>query len=766
MNFRKLLICLPLVLALAGCSRDPKEASKKYVANGLKYFEKNKFKEASLMFRQALNKDRLNGEAYYRLGLTALRLGSYREAQQALHRAVELQPNNIDAMSRLADLYLAAYLGNPRHPQEFLSEVKTLSSNLLKKDPRSYDGNRLAGYLALAASDVKTAITHFRTAHDVKPYQTETVLALMQSLSRDNQFAEAEKLAREMIAKDKTAGPIYDSLYVEYIRQKRLPEAEATLKSKVENNPKVAGYRVQMARYYLGTRRLDEMKSILSQLASDTAFPNGALSTGDFYFQLRDFDSAIKYYNEGASRPGAQKPMYQKRILEALASSGKHTEAQKLVEELIKADPKDAEAVAIRAALSLSTGTRAGVQAAVADLQSVVSKMPRNPVVRFNLGRALMSRGEFDAAKVQLQEAVKLRPDYIPPKLALAQIHLRQGNLSVARQIANEILAVSPAHTGAKLMRAGATAAMGETKVARGELEAILKDQPTLLEAQFQLAAIDIREKRFKDAEQRFIKARQAAPSDARAVIGLAEAQMYQNQPAVALNTLQEEITKNPDNGRLRYALGNIATMSGNNDLALQQFDYLITKFPNTADLYMRKAEVQRRAGRVPQAIDAARKAREVEPKLAAAHLQLALLYEGVGNRAEARPIYDQILKLEPDNAIALNNLAYIMAESGTDLDQALTFAQRARQKMPNNPEIADTLGWIYIKKNLSDSAIQIFRELVAKYDRAPFRYHLAMALYQKGDKPQAKKELEAALRRQPDKEIETKIKELMGKLG
>ena len=44
------------------------------------------------------------------------------------------------------------------------------------------------------------------------------------------------------------------------------------------------------------------------------------------------------------------------------------------------------------------------------------------------------------------------------------------------------------------------------------------------------------------------------------------------------------------------------------------------------------------------------------------------------------------------------------------DLDQALTMAQRAVQAAPKSPEIADTLGWIYIKKNLSEEAIRIFR--------------------------------------------------------
>jgi hypothetical protein len=45
------------------------------------------------------------------------------------------------------------------------------------------------------------------------------------------------------------------------------------------------------------------------------------------------------------------------------------------------------------------------------------------------------------------------------------------------------------------------------------------------------------------------------------------------------------------------------------------------------------------------------------------------------------------VLKLQPDNPIALNNLAFLLVEGGADLDQALTYAQRAKQKLPNDPK-------------------------------------------------------------------------------
>jgi Flp pilus assembly protein TadD len=160
-------------------------------------------------------------------------------------------------------------------------------------------------------------------------------------------------------------------------------------------------------------------------------------------------------------------------------------------------------------------------------------------------------------------------------------------------------------------------------------------------------------------------------------------------------------------------------------------------------------------------------KSRDLMPNDPRPHLQMAMIYDLSGRRGEARPLYDQVLKLQPDNPLALNNLAYLLAEEGGNLDQALTMAEKAKQKAPQNLDIADTLGWIYIKKNLSENAVRVLQEIVSKQPGNPiYRYHYGMALYQRGDKPSARRELEAALRNKPSKSDEVKIRELMAKIG
>ena len=106
---------------------------------------------------------------------------------------------------------------------------------------------------------------------------------------------------------------------------------------------------------------------------------------------------------------------------------------------------------------------------------------------------------------------------------------------------------------------------------------------------------------------------------------------------------------------------------------------------------------------------------------------------------------------------------------SNVDISNEFTnmiVAQRAFQAQPQSPDIADTLGWVYIRKNLSGEAIRVFTDLVKKYPSNPmYRYHYGMALMQRGDRPAAKRELESALKNQPSKSETDKIQELLRQL-
>ncbi|NJL59095.1 MAG: tetratricopeptide repeat protein [Desulfobacteraceae bacterium] len=125
----------------------------------------------------------------------------------------------------------------------------------------------------------------------------------------------------------------------------------------------------------------------------------------------------------------------------------------------------------------------------------------------------------------------------------------------------------------------------------------------------------------------------------------------------------------------------------------------------------------------------------------------IATIYEIQKKYDESEKHYQEALKVKPDFGPAANNLAYIMVERGKDLDIALKYAQIAKSKMPDDPSVMDTLGWVLYKKGRYPSAIQEFKESVEKMpENAVARYHLGLAYYQNQQKALAKEQLEKAL--------------------
>ncbi len=236
------------------------------------------------------------------------------------------------------------------------------------------------------------------------------------------------------------------------------------------------------------------------------------------------------------------------------------------------------------------------------------------------------------------------------------------------------------------------------------------------------------------------------------------------------MQLIEEEAQKKPANLDLARELGNAEVGAGQYDKAIATYSALLTKVADPklqADLWIRIGESYLRKGDVPQSINSLEKARQGQTSNTALLTNLATLYETQNRKDIARKYYEESIRLDQNNAFALNNLAYLISESNGDLNMALTYAERAKQRLPGHPEVNDTLGWIYLKKNLTDNAVDTFRTLVVQAPQNPvYHYHYAMALLQKGDRDTAKKECLSALGYKPTKEQENQIHQLMTKLG
>jgi tetratricopeptide (TPR) repeat protein len=551
---------------------------------------------------------------------------------------------------------------------------------------------------------------------------------------------------------------------------------EGALLERLERNRRDLGAYTRLYQLYLKQGRTADAERMflrgLNAIPPMAIAPAGtppALAFGDFYLAFGKLDQAMQQYRTGMADKPAEKLTYQKRQIEVLMRQGKRSEAAELAKQILRERPNDPDARGLAANLLLDKGDLNG---ALAEFQALAVGAPENPLVHYNLGRVHAARGEWEAARYEFDKCIELKADFVPARLMLAQLQVSRGEFDDASKTAGGILAVDSGNETARMVLA--VAQMGQKKSAerRQASGEIPKFDRSSVDAAFQLGVASLAEKQYPEAEVAFRLDYQMHPANARGLIGMAETAMAQNRTDAAFALLQAEADKAPKRADLQVALGDLALRAARYDLALATFQKVLRQTEkgsaSQGDLYVRIGETYNRMGDAPAAIQALQKAREALPNNVAVLSTLAVVLDGAGRKAEAGENYEAALRLDPNHAASLNNLAFLLAETGGDLDRALTLAQHARQLMPDQVEVSDTLGWVYLKKGMGEPAIEIFLDLVAKSpDRATYRYHLAMAYHLKGDQSAALREARAAAEMHtPEaerREIQALIAELSG---
>jgi tetratricopeptide (TPR) repeat protein len=755
-------VCAVVIVFAAGTACIATKQS--YLSKGNKLYDAGKYADASLNYRKAIQKDPGFGEAYYRLGLAAIKQDQGSEAYDALYRAVQLLPNRSEVAVELGDLILGAYLTNPRRPKRFYDELTRISSQLIIENPNSFDGLRFQGDVALSERQYQRAATLFSKANAIRPMQPKLVGPWVECLIQDNQSPEAERLGRELIQSHPEYGPIYDLLYYHYMTSGRASDAESLLKTKVANNQTDKNAILQLAAFYSRIQKNPEVSVTLQKLVdSPRAFPQPHADIGDFYAARGNWEEALREFRVGLHDDPKGKILYEKKITNVLIAQGKTQDAVEALSQILKDQPNDLSARGMRAVVMLNSGKQ--LDTALRELQDLVRRLPADEILRFNLGRAYLKNGDLKSAHAEFLGAANRRKDYVAPRIALAALGQRIDDYAETVRYSEEVLSIDPSERNGQRWLCAGLIGTGNYNRARSELNALLKDSPESTEFQVLLGRLDLAEKKFRDAEAVFRKLYRPGQSDMRPLEGLVDVYVAQNQLAPAVQLVNSELTQSPNSAALHALSAGLTARSGNLDLAIVQYQWVISNDPENVDAYIRQSRLYHLKGERGKALARLQEARKLQPENPKVLAQLAFEESSLSQYTAALEDSRHQLALRPDDPLIMNNLAFLLADTGVNVDEALRLASAAAQKLPHDPSILDTLGWVYVKKNMNDSAVQVLSNLVKKYPNQPeFRYHLGVALLQKGDKAKGKAELEIGLSKQPQIELADKIKKAIAK--
>ncbi len=776
--------CFALLFSSA-CSQSPE----KLIATGNRYHDKKKFKEASILYQKAIAKDKTNAEAYYRQGLNLLDDGNLPESTKYLRRAVDLKPDNVDAASKLAEIYIGAYATNPKKFKNFLTDAQDLDDKILQNNPNSFDGIRIQGLLYLANNDREKALASFARANSIKPHSRDLIGWYAEALAGAQRSPEAEALIRDMLNHDKSWGPGYDFLFVLYSRTGDKAKAEAILRERVANDSSNPVAIQNLAGYLLAANRYEEGEAVMkSVLNNKKAFEAGHEMLGDYYMKAKKYDLALAQYEAGVKDDSKNALQYRQRIVNAYQLTGRNDEALKLAKTLSTDNPKNASASEMYAALLLQKSNGSDGAKSVDQLKTLSANNPSDGALHFQLARAYFSARQPDKALGEALEALSdeakakpVRPLVILGARALAgRIYEDQGDHAKALDQAENILSSDPRNPEARFLRDRALIGTNQIDKAQADLETLVQEYPAMNEAHLLLAQVYVNGKQLEKANTEFQKVAATNPPDPRALVGLQLVKLASGKSADAVAGMRDLVQKNPDNVGYRQQLASFEATAGANAFrsdpptanryfqsAIDDYKELLKTNDKSAETWVRLGALQRQVGQLDEALNSFNQAAKADPRNVNVLLNQGMLQEALGKKTEAADTYNRILGYDPDNPLALNNVAFMDAEKGTNLDQALTFAERAKKRFPKSTDISDTLGYVYLQKNLNSQALDLFRQVVQENPKNPtYHLHLAMALLKGGDKQAARDEAQKALQNSSQPDQTEKIRSFVSQIG
>jgi predicted Zn-dependent protease len=737
------------LVLLSSCAGSTDRARRTPLARGQKFYSKADYAAAEIQFQRSLQKDANFGEAWLWLGRTEERLGKSTPALDSLKQAVTLMPGQDAPLIELGNFLLVGYAGNPQRPVELYKQISAIADELLARNGESFEGTKLRGLLAVSASDAATAVPLLEKANQLKPGDAGAITGLVESLIRLGQKERAEKIALEFLSRRPDYGPLYTMLGQYYAQWGRMGDAEAILKRKVAKNPKNGLYRIELARFYNRAGRNAEAREILDIMAGDLKnFPQAYVDVGDYYMESRNWDEARRAFTLGAQKDPKSGILYWKRLLRVALAMNDRSSAEQLLDQILKQQPDDRDSQAGLADLQMASGDPPRRALAISGFRKLVDAVPDNPGYHFQYAQALRLDGQTDAARAQYLLTLQGQPANLAALENLAVISIKGQAIADAERYADRALSLDPGNVRVSLVKSAALASKGRFDETRSILSSLARQHPNLREAQLQLALLDLEEKHYAEAEARFRKYYVPGTGDSRALEGLVAVFRAQKRLDRAIVLLRQDLEKGPQYDQVRLLLAGVAHETGDNELAVEQYRQLQRNQPGSGAIALQLGVACQAQGDLDCAIGEFERARKMSPGTAATWGYLAKALEDAGRKPEAVASYQQSLRLDPRNPWVMNNLAYLLADTSADLNEALKLAGDAVRQSPGNAAFNDTLGWVYFKKKDFQSAIHVFEGARDKNPEAiDYRIHLGQAFLASGDPGRARSELEAALR-------------------
>ncbi|HKQ36114.1 MAG TPA: tetratricopeptide repeat protein [Nitrospiraceae bacterium] len=720
----------------------PEAKKSQHLDRATSYAEKGQYQEAIIEYRNVTQADPNDGDAHYRLALVHLKIGDITNLQAAfseLNRALELDTTNRDARLRLGELYL---LGNEPVKARKQAELVLVSA------PQDTDGLVLKGRSLIHEQQYTAGIAELKKSIELNPKNLRTYIDLARAYVFSKNLDAAEATLEQALTIDPRSTEILAALGDFRVTTGKPDQAESFYKQALDIAPQTDELYFKLAELYQRIGKPGEAEATLHKLA--TIKPTDEkphVHIGDFYTSIGQHDKALTSYLR-AIEVNPNSVIARDKLIAHYLDTGKTHEAEAKVKDILGKNSTDLMGRFFNARLLLANNN---AKEAIPILQGVVRDEPRFAGAHHFLGVAFMRERQISQARGAFADAVKANPNLPESRTALAELYLAEGSSDLALEQAQVALHLNPRNVQAAIISGDAYLRKGDLVKSRQIFEAIAQGLPKEAIGPYRLGLVARAEKNDAKALAYFEEALDRKPETVDALTQIAMIKIGQGKPNDARERVNKQIEASPKNPLFYNLLGRLWMDAKNTGQAEVSFKKAIELDTTLLPAYLNLGQLYYQTGKTDQAAMEYEAVLEKDSKVIQAHMMLGLIHEFRKEHAKAQAHYETILKLDPQFAPAANNLAWLLGDHGGNLDVALSYAQTAREQKPDDPYIADTLGWLYYKKNAPILAVSLLKEALEKLPNEPVvHFHYGMAQQKNGDAVGAKKSLQAALKLNP----------------
>jgi predicted Zn-dependent protease len=769
----RLVVVLGIALAAAGCGNSHSRFLS-HMQRGRQYLAADNLDKASIEFRNALQIEPRNPEAFYFNGEVAQRRGGLREAVEYYQGAIDAQPRDSRARAALAKLFVLGgatqralevvspgLLDRPddpdllaaraaiRHELKDDTQAREDAERAVRLSPGNENAIGVLAALALRAGDTQRAVSLVSDAVARAPKSIDLRRILSSIYLSVDDPGKAEEQMRALVALQPNELSPRIELARHFAQRHELGAAQQVLEQAVRDFPENDAAKLTLVEFVSTQRSPHEGEQALRAFISrEPGNEDLRLALGASRQRAGATQEAVAIYREVIRRDGTRSKglAARDRIAAIAISAGRYEQAKQLLAEVLDESPRDDDALIMRANIELAQNDPAD---AVVDLRSVLHDQPKSAVLHRSLARAYLAKGEPALAEETLRSLLDSGTDDLGVRIDLAQVLLQTDRPAQAMLLLEETAKRAPEDTqvSAALIRAYlADRNLSQARAAAQDLQA---RHPDCADGYYLAGLVAHEEKRLDDAEKELERALQLRPTFSDALTALARYSLERGHGSLAIARLRGALEHDPKNIEIMNLLG--ATYLETNDLprAAETLTRAIALAPRSWVGYSSLGQVRLAAGDPQGAVQEYRAAFELAPTQPRVVVPLATLYEKQGHVDAAVACYEALYKGDANaRRIAANNLAILLATYKADqasLDRAR--ALTSSFDMATDASLLDTAGWVRFKRREFRDAVPLLERAA---DRAPdskvIRYHLGMAQLRSGQKDRARANLETAL--------------------